>query len=96
MLKLSLQIQSSLEQLKENTDTMKNAKYLNGEEHKIIKEVSEILNSNIVVNCTKGRYCIDSYPQLIDIASIFDIYNKHKMLNISSWISFGNVIYKLH
>ena len=85
---------SSLKQFKENVDTMKNAKPLNGEEHKILKEVYVVLNSNIVVNCTKCRYGIDSYSQSIDIANMVDIYNKHKMLNISCWRFFVNA--KLH
>ena len=48
---------SNLEQLQNNIDEIKNADPLNDEELKILEEVSEIINSNITVDCTKCRYC---------------------------------------
>ena len=81
---------SSLEQLKENIDEIKNAVPLNDEEHQIIKEVAQIINSNITVDCTKCRYCTDSCSEDIDIARLFDLYNKEKILNIDDWSQPGN------
>ena len=81
---------SSLEQLKQNISDIENAKPLNEKENEIIKEVSEIINSSITVNCTKCRYCVDSCSESIDIAKLFDLYNKHKMLKIDEWTQFGN------
>ena len=81
---------SSLEQLKSNIDEFKNADSLNDEELKIIEEVSDIINSNITVDCTKCRYCVDTCPEGIDVAKIFDLYNKHKILGREDWSQAGN------
>ncbi len=81
---------STIDQLKENIDSIKNYKPLNEEELKIIGEVSEIINSNITVDCTKCRYCVDSCPEEINIAKLFDLYNKEKILNETDWTQLGN------
>ena len=81
---------SSLEQLENNIHEFKDADPLNEDELKLLEDVSEIINSNITVDCTKCRYCVDSCPEEIDIAKIFDLYNKHKMLGIEEWTQFGN------
>ena len=81
---------SSLEQLENNIDEFKNATPLNDEEFKILEEVSEIINRNITVDCTKCRYCVDTCSEEIDIAKIFDLYNKHKLLGRDDWSQYGN------
>ena len=81
---------SDLEQLENNIEEIKNADPLNDEELKILEEVSEIINSNITVDCTKCRYCVDACPEEIDIAKIFDLYNKHKILGKDDWSQPGN------
>ena len=81
---------SNLEQLEDNIHEFKNADPLNDEELKILEEVSEIINSNITVDCTKCRYCVDSCSEGIDIAKLFDLYNKHKLLEKEDWTQFGN------
>lgn len=81
---------SSLEQLENNIEEFNNADPLNEEEYKILEEVSNIINSNITVNCTKCRYCVDTCPADIDISKIFDMYNKHKILGREDWSQAGN------
>ncbi len=81
---------STLEQLENNIQEFKNVDPLNDEEMEILKEVTEIINGNITVDCTKCRYCVDSCPEDIDIAKIFDLYNKHKMLGRDDWSQYGN------
>ncbi|MBE6495452.1 MAG: 4Fe-4S dicluster domain-containing protein [Methanobrevibacter thaueri] len=81
---------SNFEQLESNIEEFKNADPLNDEELAILDEVSEIINSNITVDCTKCRYCVDSCTEEIDIAKIFDLYNKHKLLEKEDWTQFGN------
>ncbi len=81
---------STLEQLENNIDEFKNADPLNDEEMEILREVSDIINSNITVDCTKCRYCVDTCTEEIDIAKVFDLYNKHKMLENDDWTQFGN------
>ena len=81
---------SNLEQLENNIYEFKNADPLDDEEMEIISQVSEIINSNITVDCTKCRYCVDTCPEDIDIAKIFHLYNKHKLLETDEWTQFGN------
>ncbi len=81
---------SNLEQLENNIYEFKNADPLDDEEMGIISQVSEIINSNITVDCTKCRYCVDACTEDIDIAKIFDLYNKHKLLETDEWTQFGN------
>ncbi|WP_407380387.1 aldo/keto reductase [Methanobrevibacter sp.] len=81
---------SSLEQLESNIDEFKNADPLSDREFEILEEVSEIINSNITVDCTKCRYCVESCPEEIDIAKLFDLYNKHKLLGRDDWTQQGN------
>lgn len=83
---------SNLDQLKENIESVKNYTPLNEEELEIIREVSGIINSNITVDCTKCRYCVDACPEEIDIAKVFDLYNKENIVNKKGddWTQFGN------
>ena len=81
---------STLEQLEDNIYEFNNADPLNDEEYEILDKVSEIINSNITVDCTKCRYCVDTCTEEIDIAKVFDFYNKHMMLKIDDWTQFGN------
>ena len=81
---------SSLEQLENNIYEFKNADPLNDDELKILEEVSEIINSNITVDCTKCRYCVDTCSEDIDIAKLFDLYNKHKIMGTDEWTQYGN------
>ena len=82
---------SSLEQLENNIYEFNNADPLNNAELKILEEVSEIINSNITVDCTKCRYCVDSCSEDIDIARVFDLYNKEIILDDDTgWTQYGN------
>lgn len=81
---------NSLEQLKSTIEIFKNIHPLNEDEYGILNQVSEIINSNIAVDCTKCRYCIDSCPQSIDISKLFDLYNNEKIQDLGSWTAVGN------
>ena len=81
---------STLEQLQNNIDEFNNADPLNYDELELLEEVSEIINSNITVDCTKCRYCVDACSEEINIAKLFDLYNKHKILGIDDWSQPGN------
>lgn len=81
---------SSLEQLQENINEINDFEPLNDEEYEIIAKVSDIINSNITVDCTKCRYCVDSCSESIDIAKLFDLYNKQNLLKEEGWSQPGN------
>ena len=81
---------SSLEQLRENISEFENIAPLNDDEYELIKKVSDVINSKITVDCTKCRYCVDSCSEEINIAKLFDLYNKQMLLNQEGWSQFGN------
>ena len=81
---------SSLKQLEENIDDFENLTPLNDEEYEIIGEVREIINSNITVDCTKCKYCLDACPEEINIPKLFDLYNSEKILDLGNWTPIGN------
>lgn len=81
---------SSLEQLKQNIDDFENFKPLNDDEYEIINQVREIINSNITVECTKCKYCLEACPEEINIPKLFDLYNNEKIQDLGNWTAVGN------
>ena len=81
---------SNIEQIENNIMEFKNADALSEDELKILDRVTQIINSNITVDCTKCRYCVDTCPKNIDIPKVFDLYNKEKMLGNEDWSQLGN------
>jgi len=66
---------SNMEQVLDNISYMDNLQPLSGEEHKIIKKVTDIINKNVAVPCTTCRYCEEGCPQKIMIPDYFALYN---------------------
>ena len=81
---------SSFEQLEQNIEDFENFNPLNDEEYEILEKVRDIINSNIAVDCTKCKYCLDACPESINIPKIFDLYNNEKILNPAPWTPVGN------
>ena len=68
---------STMEQLKDNIETISNFEPINNDEQKIIDTVVEELKKIKPIPCTGCRYCMDcSFG--VDIPEIFDIYNNYK------------------
>ena len=72
---------SSYKQMEENIEIFENMQPLSKEELDLIKQVSELINSKIIVPCTKCNYCINECPVNINIPYVFDLYNSEKLLN---------------
>ena len=83
---------NSLEQLKDNLDTIDNFTHLNKEEYEIIDKAVEVLNKNIVVPCTGCSYCTKGCPINMPIPQYFALYNQKKALTgeFSSQFSYYN------
>lgn len=81
---------SSLKQLKENIEDFENFKPLNDEEYEILDKVADIIHSNITVDCTKCKYCLDACTEEINIPKVFDLYNSEKILDPAPWTPIGN------
>ena len=66
---------SNFEQLKDNTDCMKNFRKLTDEEFEAINKVTNILNNMGGIPCTACRYCVEGCPKKILIPDLFACYN---------------------
>ena len=73
---------SSYDQLEQNIEDFENFTPLNDEEYEILDKVREIINSNISVECTKCKYCLDACPEEINIPKLFDLYNNEKIQDL--------------
>jgi predicted aldo/keto reductase-like oxidoreductase len=81
---------TSIEQLEENILIMDNFKHLTDEENEAIIKVTDIINSQITVPCTKCNYCLSSCPKHINIPKLFDWYNHEKIENNDGFTAVGN------
>ena len=68
---------SNLTQMQDNLSYMKDFVPLNETESKIIKEVTEIINSTIAIPCTSCGYCLRNCPKNIAIPEYFMLYNSY-------------------
>ncbi len=67
---------NTLEQLKDNTETMRDFRPLSEEELRRCERVRAILTNDIKIPCTGCRYCTDGCPQHIAIPDLFAAYSK--------------------
>ena len=81
---------SNYDQLEQNIEDFENFTPLNDEEYEILDKVREIINSNISVECTKCKYCLDACPEEINIPKLFDLYNNEKIQDLGNWTAVGN------
>ncbi len=72
---------STLEQLRENMNTMKDFKSLNEEEFEAINKVCDIFNSKNMISCTDCKYCVSECPKNILIPNLFGCFNTKKVFN---------------
>ena len=66
----------NIDHIRDNANTFKNFKPLSDEEHEIIKQAVEIINSTPRVPCTTCNYCVPHCPMKIRIPTFIEIYNK--------------------
>lgn len=68
---------NSLEQMKDNLNSLTDFVPFTENEFKICENVASIINKNDVIPCTGCDYCADC-PKGVKISTIFDTYNKFK------------------
>jgi predicted aldo/keto reductase-like oxidoreductase len=66
---------NTMEQLRDNTATIKSLKPLSAGELETLREVVKVINSVPRVPCTGCRYCVDNCPQKLNIPFLMHIYN---------------------
>ncbi|MBQ7868150.1 MAG: aldo/keto reductase [Clostridia bacterium] len=70
---------SSMEQMQDNLNAMKDFTPLTQEEHAAIQKVCDIFRRQDLIACTACRYCVDGCPANIDIPSLFACMNAKKL-----------------
>lgn len=74
--KVILSGMSNMQQLKENIETFRENKPLNGVEFEAILQLAADMTKNIIP-CTACRYCTEYCPQGLDIPRLLKLYNEH-------------------
>lgn len=80
-IKMVLSGMSSLEQMQDNIDAMRDFKPLDERETAAIKQVLEVFSSLHTIQCTGCRYCTAGCPKQIDIPDLFTCMNTKKLYN---------------
>lgn len=88
---------STLEQVKENVQTLKKCQPLTPKERSAISKVREAFRSMDLIPCTACRYCIEGCPQHILIPRLFAGLNAKKQFanidNSSSYLHYTGTKY---
>lgn len=75
--KIVLSGMSSMEQIEDNMNYMKNFVPMNADEMIIVHNAAEMISKDIAIPCTGCAYCVDGCPMNIAIPKYFDLYNKN-------------------
>ena len=67
---------STMEQVKDNVDTMTNFRPLTAEDQAVLARALKIYRENVTIPCTGCRYCMDC-PAGVDIPAVFSVYNRY-------------------
>ena len=86
--KVTLSGMSNMEQVEDNLKTFAEFKPLSEQEHKVIEEVVELINSRVKSGCTGCRYCMPC-PAGVDIPGNFRVWNTYHMYQKYSMVKNG-------
>ncbi len=86
--KVVLSGMSNMEQVEDNLKTFASFKPLSDQEHKVIEEVVELINSRVKSGCTGCRYCMPC-PAGVDIPGNFRVWNTYHMYQKYSMVKNG-------
>ena len=75
--KVVLSGMSSLSQMRENTETMRDFAPLSSREEDLTRQIEQELKRSIKVPCTSCRYCMEVCPKNIAIPDYFGLLNLH-------------------
>ena len=68
---------SSIEQLEDNVNCMREFKPLNDVEFRIVERAARMIKEKIAIDCTACGYCVKGCPKNIPIPDYFALYNSY-------------------
>ena len=71
----------NMDMIRENLRFMKDFKPLDSKEMQAVEEVTRIITSQNIINCTACKYCISECPKNIPIPDLFACMNGKKIFN---------------
>ncbi len=74
---MTLSGMSNFEQVKENVETFKTEKKLNGHEKQTLFVIGRAMTGKNTLPCTACRYCTEKCPMELNIPWLIELYNEH-------------------
>ena len=87
---------SSLEQMEDNISYMKDFQPLSKEEQEAVQKVTEIFQSQNMIQCTACRYCTAGCPKHISIPDLFACMNAKKIFHDWNTDYYYNNVHTVH
>ena len=84
---------STMEQVEDNTSFMNSFQPLTADEKVLLLNVAKIIRENTAIPCTNCRYCTTECPKNIAIPDYFGLYNNHKRLKNTGYMSNQKIYY---
>lgn len=76
--KVILSGMSDFAQVKDNIETFKIARPLDGQEMKTVLDIADKITGRVKLPCTACRYCTTHCPKGLDIPELIKLYNEHR------------------
>lgn len=73
---------NTMEQVEENTETMRQITPLTEAEQAVLQAAVQCLNKRIVIPCTACAYCVEGCPARIPIPDYFSLYNNQNQFRL--------------
>ena len=76
---------NTIDQMRENMETMRDFRPLSEEEMDLVFRVAKMIKAKGMIDCTSCRYCMEGCPKHIRIPEIFSLLNAKTQFSGDSW-----------